>query len=93
MKQKLTLEPGKKYKGVGFINEYGEMQFTPYQQGTRTNALKIVTECNDFSLYQSANLIQVRVTIKKDRQKGKLEQVMELMKAFQNACLELKKYL
>lgn len=93
MKQKLTLEPGKKYKGVGFVNEYGEMQFTPYQQGTRNNALKVVTEGQNYSLYESGNLIQVRVSIKKERTMGKLEKVMSLMNAFQKACLELKKYL
>lgn len=92
-RQKIELIPGKKYKGVGYINEYGQMQFDPYQQGTRNNALKVVKEGANYSLYESVNILQVRVSIQKSHDMGKLEKVMALMKAFQGACVELRKYL
>lgn len=92
-RKKLNLEPGRKYKGVGYVNEYGEMNFTPYQVGTKKNGLKVVKEGDNFSLYESINTIQVRVCIERTNSMTKLEKVTLLMKAFSNACVELKKYL
>ena len=64
----MQLEVGKKYRGSGMINEYGEVQFTAYQQGNAsTNALKKVTsqgtENAQFGIYASKELCSIRLTV------------------------------
>lgn len=64
-KQKLQLEPGKRYKGYFWINDYGEIQVKPTAAGTKPMNMKIVLETNLFTLYESKNLFKVSLKIEK----------------------------
>lgn len=63
--EKTTLEQGRKYLGWAWINEYGQIQFTPQQKGTRPGNLKLVMEHADFSLYESKTLFKVTMKFPK----------------------------
>ena len=41
---KMNLEPGVKYRGTGWINEYGEFQFQREKKGSKASNLKIVNK-------------------------------------------------
>lgn len=63
--QKIKLEPGRKYRGTAWVNEYGEIQFRPEQKGTKPKNLKLVLECDSFSIYESSNIWKVSVKFDK----------------------------
>ena len=84
---KMNLEPGVKYRGTGWINEYGEFQFTPEQKGSKPSNLKIVHQGNDFVIYESAHLWQVKVNFQKTN-----DDTSKFMGIFTKACNILVKY-
>jgi len=63
--KKITLEPGKKYRGTAWVNEYGEIQFRPEQKGTKPGNLHIVLEHESFSIYESKEIFKVAVKFEK----------------------------
>ena len=85
---KMNLEPGVKYRGTGWINEYGEFQFQPEQKGSKPSNLKIVHQEGDFVIYESAHLWQVKVNLKKT-----MINSLQLMQIFSSACGMLYKYI
>lgn len=62
---RLKLEPGKKYRGTAWVNEYGEIQFRPEQKGTKPSNMRIVLEHESFSLYESKEIFKVAVKFSK----------------------------
>ena len=62
---KLQMEPGRKYRGSAWINEYGEIQFRPEQKGTKPGNLKIVAEHESFTIYESRDIFKVAVRFSK----------------------------
>jgi hypothetical protein len=85
---KMNLEPGVKYRGTGWVNEYGEFQFTPEQKGSKPSNLKIVHQGNDFVIYESAHLWQVKVNFKKTN-----VDFENFLQVFTTACSKLVSYL
>ena len=63
--QKMKMEPGRKYRGTAWVNEYGEIQFRPEQKGTKPKNLKLVLESDSFSIYESAHIWKVSVKFDK----------------------------
>ena len=57
--KKLKMEPGRKYRGTAWINEYGEIQFRPEQKGTKPNNMSVVLEHEEFTIYESKDLFKV----------------------------------
>ena len=51
--KKLELKPGVTYRGSAILNEYGQVQFTAYQQGTKPSNLHTVLETPFFKLSES----------------------------------------
>lgn len=86
----MRLEPGRKYKGVGWVNEYGQHFFEAYQSGEKPNNMKLVKETEAFSLYESGNYLKIAVKIEKSA--DKFEMIKRFMKAFTDASVELKNY-
>ena len=84
---KMNLEPGVKYRGTGWLNEYGEFQFQPEQKGSKPSNLKIVHQDGDFVIYESAHLWQVKVNFKKTN-----IDTTKFMAIFSAACGKLLKY-
>lgn len=89
-RKKVTMVPGQKYKGKGWINEYGQTFFECAQQETKEGNMKLVTEKEYFSLYESKNFLKVSVKIKKGT--DKIELIKNFMSAFQGAVVELRNY-
>lgn len=63
--QKMALEPGKHYNGSFWINEYGEFQCKPAQEGSNPSGSKLVTEGSFFKLYSTKNLVRVIISVPK----------------------------
>lgn len=89
-RKKMQLEPGRKYKGYGWLNEYGQINFQASQQGTCENKMALVKESETFSLYESKQYLKVAVKIEKKL--DKIEIIKQFMNAFKAACVELKNY-
>lgn len=89
-RNKVELEPGVHYKGSFWVNEYGEFTAVPYNKGSRPGGgnYTIVTETDDFSIYESKNLYKVVLKI----DKAKLC-VGYAMRAFLSAADRLRDYL
>lgn len=61
--QKRIIEPGKKYRGSGCLNEYGQWTFTPDGIGTKPDNMKVIKEnrAENFSLYESRRLYVIKI--------------------------------
>lgn len=92
-RNKMALTPGVRYKGTAVLNEYGQFDFTPYQTGTRPQGMKVVKEEENYSLYESADFYKISVKARKNGKVGMLVLIMTMMRDFQSACMELKKYI
>ena len=64
-KKKLSLEPGRHYKGTFWLNEYGEIQVRPEQKGSKPMNMKTVLENDLFCFYESKNLYKVVIKFDK----------------------------
>ena len=84
----MSLEPGVRYRGTGWINEYGEFQFQPEQKGSKPSNLKIVHQEGDYVIYESAHLWQVKVNFKKSNVDSE-----NFLQVFTSACSKLVGYL
>lgn len=67
-KQKIKMEVGKRYKGYGVLNEYGEYTFEPCQViDNPDEKTKILLVQGDTTIYESKNLFRVSVKIEKKK--------------------------
>lgn len=64
-KRQLQLEPGKKYRGYGFINEYGEFEFSPEQTGIRAGEVKLLKSGDDYTVSTTKNYVILHVRVKR----------------------------
>lgn len=62
-KQKMTLEPGKHYRGSFWINEFGELSVLPEQKGKNPCGLQKLTEGDNWVIYTSKNVVRVVVSL------------------------------
>jgi len=90
MKQKMNLEPGKKYPGYGRVNEYGEFDFTPKQTGSRPDAVKTIKEMDGVKVCTTKNL--VLVTIKVDKSLDENQKVRDFMSKVNDTLTILNEY-
>lgn len=90
VRKKMNLVTGVKYKGVGWINEYGQTFFEAYQKGQKPNNMKLIKENELYSLYESGNYLKISVKIEKNT--DKTEMIKNFMAAFKAGCVELKNY-
>lgn len=88
--KKLNLVPGKKYKGYAVLNEYGEINFTPAQVGSKPDQKKIVVEHEDYTIYETKNLIISSIRL--PRELSMLKRVSALLKTVDQLIIEFKKY-
>lgn len=64
-KRKLDLEVGRKYRGYGYLNEYGEFQFEPENTGSRKGIIKAIASREGVSLSQTRDYLLVHIKINK----------------------------
>lgn len=65
-KKRLDLEVGRKYRGYGLINEYGEFEFTPEETGSRKGVMKTVKEADGYSIKTTEKLVIVHFSLEKN---------------------------
>lgn len=87
--KKMNFEVGKKYRGYGFINEYGEFEFTPEQTGAKKGQVTQLRCTDDYSLSYTKKYVLVHLRLEKST-------TMELIKRLMNICsnliIDFKKY-
>lgn len=88
--KKIKLEPGKKYKGYAVLNEFGEINFTPSQIGSKPDQKKIVVEQDDHTIYTTKNWLIVSLKIERDL--PFIKRMSALMKVVDNILQNFKKY-
>lgn len=88
-KQKIELEPGKRYKGYALVNEYGEFEFYPEQKGSRQGQFKTVKETESYVLSTTKNLVVVHLRLPKS---NGLTLIKHLMGAVNNLINDVKTY-
>lgn len=66
-KQKFDFEVGKKYRGYGYLNEYGEFNFDPEKTGSRSGVIKNIATREGVSLSHSKNFLFVYLKIHKTK--------------------------
>lgn len=89
MKKEMNLEVGKKYRGWGYLNAYGEMCFTPEQKGVRAGKIKIIKETETYKLSTTQNLVQIYVKLPKQKS---LEMCQALMQVMNELLTDLRTY-
>lgn len=88
--KKVKLEPGKKYKGYAVLNEYGEIQFTPSQIGSKPDQKRVVKEDDDYTIYSTKNF--VIASIRLPRPLGFMQRISLLMSIIDKLIKDFKKY-
>lgn len=83
MKVAKDMQPGVKYPGYGFINDYGEFQFTPSEVGSRKEQKKLVKEMNDSSVYKTNKYIIFHCKMERKLSLvDRVKKIVELMNEF-----------
>lgn len=64
-KTKIVMEPGVRYRGSAWINEFGEIHFMPEQKGSRPTNMRIVWTEGDTTIYESRKFFRISVQVPK----------------------------
>lgn len=88
-RKKIEIPIGKKVKGYGILNEFGEFDFIPEQTGSRPNGMKIVKSTDGFTIYECKETIRIVSHVKKNSEKLAFmsdfcKQVNELLRFFRD---------
>lgn len=89
MKKRLDLEVGKKYRGYGVLNEYGEFEFLPEQTGSRSGSIKQVKETETYILSTSKKKVMIHIRL--ERVSG-LKLVQKLLSTVNEIISDLRSY-
>lgn len=57
------MEPGKRYRGYGWLNEYKEFCFEPEETGSRAGVIKPISSKDGVSLSATKKLLLVKVNL------------------------------
>lgn len=82
MKKRVDLKPGVKYKGYGFVNEFGEFEFTPEQTGSRKGQKRFIKTGERFTVCETSQLVIVHISV------PKVEPKLRLMKDYMEVVNE-----
>lgn len=84
------MTPGKRYKGYGSINEFGEFDFTPSQVGSKPDQKKIIKETDEYTLYETKNFVLTSIRVPKTL--NVFKRIMFLLSVVDSIVSEFKKY-
>lgn len=59
------MEPGKRYRGWGYINEFKEFVFEPENTGSRAGVIKHVTQRDGVSVSHTRDFILLHIKLEK----------------------------
>lgn len=62
-KQRIHLVPGVKYRGHGFLNDFGEFEFTPEQTGSREGQRRLIKEGDGFTISETSTKKIIHLTV------------------------------
>lgn len=89
-KQLLKLEPGIKYAGYAWLNEYGEVHFEPAQKGSQAGREKLVTRGENYSVHTTKSNILFRLKI--SREGNLIQRMNNLMQVVNHLIDVIRKY-
>jgi len=90
MKTKKDLTPGVRYRGYGFINEYGEFQFEPEDTGSRQGQTKFVVQTENYTVAETSKYVLIRAKVEKE---GKsLDRLTKFLKIFNELITVFREY-
>lgn len=72
IRKKKSLEPGVKYRGYGYVNEFGEFEFIPEEKGAHKGRRKLIKEGAGFSVSETKGLLIVHITTPKQENRARL---------------------
>lgn len=81
--KKMQIEPGVKYKGYYWVNEFGEIQVQPEQTGVNAGRMKAVKDGDGWTLKTTQKQIIAHINIDKG------ENALDRMKLFMNKVNEI----
>lgn len=84
------MTPGKRYKGYGSINEFGEFDFTPSQVGSKPDQKKIIKEEDEYTLYETKNYVLTSIRVPKTL--NVIKRIMFLLSVVDSIITDFKKY-
>ena len=84
------MTPGKRYKGYGSINEFGEFDFTPSQVGSKPDQKKIIKETDEYTLYETKNFVLTSIRVPKTL--SVFNRILFLLQNVDKIVSEFKKY-
>lgn len=66
LKKRLELQAGVKYRGYGYINTFGEFEFTPEQTGSRQGKRRMLKEGENFTISETTGMRIFHITLPKE---------------------------
>lgn len=90
-RQKMTMQPGKKYRGWGFINEYGEVHFEASQPDDNPRRMRLVHTNESCSIYESGDHFRIAIKIRKSSER--MDMVRDFLDKIQIAATDITKYI
>jgi hypothetical protein len=89
MKKVKEMKPGVRYPGYGFVNEYGEFQFTPSEVGSRAGQKKLLKSCENYTVHTTTKCMIFHLCIdRKMTVVEKIRKIIELMNELINIVRE-----
>lgn len=93
LRKPMTMETGRRYKGSAMINEYGEIEFRPYQEADEHHPRFRSLRGAEGDLWRiMTNKDCVRIVVTADRLQASKDLQDALRNAFLTALTELKAY-
>lgn len=92
-REKMRMEPGVKYRGWGMVNEYGEVTFEASQPRRNPNAMRIVRDTDDVTLYESLNYWRLTLRIDKHSNEPQPVRLKHILNAAWSAIWDLRRYM
>lgn len=75
--RKGSMEVGKRYRGYGVLNEYGEFSFEPENTGARAGVIKQIATRDGVTLSHTNNNVIVHIKVAKNQsQTGYLRDIL-----------------
>ena len=74
IKKKFDFPVGKKVKGYGLLNEFGEFDFFPEQTGSHPNSMKVIVDNPNFTIYRCKKKLKVVLNLETSQNRIELFQ-------------------
>lgn len=92
--ERLRLEPGVRYPGYGWINEFGEMQFTPQQVGANKGKKRLLCEGTGYTIYLTDKLVILHMSVNREQEEhtSPLKTMARMFTIFNNILEQIRNY-